>query len=232
MPGDAAYAGYAAPRSWTPLALTLGLHLLLVLAWLTSTRGGRVLDPPQRAFIFVLVQPPARPKPGPDLPPLLALPRSRVPATIHLPRPVVAAPAAAAPSPDAAPADAPQAAPAAAAAVAEALPGDLLKSSRAMAGRIDRELRKGSSPISAEPEHKWERFAEAFAAARRGGDNTLTLDSYTSPDGVIIYRRTIGGKSHCYRTGSVGGLVTGFGNADLHGAGIMECPAGVSWTRY
>ena len=54
---------------------------------------------------------------------------------------------------------------------------------------------------------------------------------YTSPDGVIIYRKTIGGRSSCYRTGSVGGLVTGFGNADLHGASIMECPRGLSWTR-
>lgn len=227
---DLAYATYAAPRSWTPLALTLGLHLLLVLAWLTSTHGGRALDPPQRAFTFVLLQPPAPLKPAPDPLPRLPLPRSRLPASMQTSTPVVTAPAAAAPSPDAAPASAPQAAPAPAA--AKALPGDLLKSSRAMAGRVDRELRNGASPISAEPERKWERFAEAFAAARTGSDNNVTLDSYTSPDGVIIYRRTTGGKARCYRSGSVGGLVTGFGNADLHGASIMACPAGASWTRH
>jgi len=230
VPGHAAYAAYPAPRSWTPLALTLGLHLLLVLAWLTGARGGRLPESPQRAFTFVLVQPPARPKPAPDLPPRLPLPRSRVPASIHTPTPVAATPAVAAASPDAAPASAPRADPAPVA--AEALPGDLLKSSRAMAGRIDRELRNGASPISAEPERKWERFAEAFAAARISGDRTVTLDSYTSPDGVIIYRTTVGGKSSCYRSGSVGGLVTGFGNADLHGASIMECPRGLSWTRH
>ena len=234
VPGYAAYTAYAAPRSWTPLALTLGLHLLLVLAWLTGARGGRVPEAPQRAFTFVLVQPPARPRPAPDLPPPLPpplpLPRSRLPASISIPTPVMAAPAVAASSPDADPASAPQSAPAPAA--AEALPGDLLKSSRAMAGRIDRELRNGASPISAEPERKWERFAEAFAAARTSGGNTVTLDSYTSPDGVIIYRRTIGGTAHCYRTGSVGGLVTGFGNADLHGASVMDCPRGLSWTRH
>ena len=222
------YVAYTASRPWTPLVLTLGLHLLLVLAWLTSTRGGRVPDPPQRALTFVLVQPPARPEPAPDLPPPSALPRSRGPATIHLPRPVVAGPTA--PAPPLEPASEPQADPAASA--TEALPGDLLKSSRAMAGRIDRELRNGASPISAEPERKWERFAEAFAAARISGDHTVTLDSYTSPDGVIIYRTTVGGKSSCYRTGSVGGLVTGFGNADLHGASIMACPSGLSWTRH
>ena len=230
VPGYAAYAAYPAPRSWTPLALTLGLHLLLVLAWLTGARGDRVLEPPPRAFTFVLVQPPARPKPAPNLPPPLRpplpLPRSRLPASIHLPTPAAAS------SPDAEPepASAPQADPAPAA--PEALPGELLKSSRAMAGRIDRELRNGSSPISAEPERKWERFAEAFAAARTSSDRSVTLDSYTSPDGVIIYRRTTADKARCYRSGSVGGLVTGFGNADLHGASIMDCPSGLSWTRH
>ena len=225
---------YAAPRRWTPLALTLGLHLLLVLGWLTGARGDRVPEPPQRAFTLVLVQPPARSRPAPELPPPLPPPLplrpGRLPAGIHSPLPVAAAPAVAASPADAAPASAPRAEPAPAA--AEALPGDLLKSSRAMAGRIDRELRHGASPISAEPERKWERFAEAFAAARKDGGNTVTLDSYTSPDGVIIYRRTTGGKARCYRTGSVGGLVTGFGNADLHGASIMECPSGLGWTRH
>ena len=220
------YAAHAAPRPWTPIALTLGLHLLLVLAWLAGARGPRVPEAPQRAFTFVLVQPQARPRPAPYLRPPLPLPRSRLPASIHLPTPAAAS------SPDAEPepASAPQADPAPAA--PEALPGELLKSSRAMAGRIDRELRNGSSPISAEPERKWERFAEAFAAARTSSDRSVTLDSYTSPDGVIIYRRTTAGKARCYRSGSVGGLVTGFGNADLHGASIMDCPSGLSWTRH
>jgi hypothetical protein len=213
-----------APRPWAPLALTLGLHLLLVLAWLMGARGGAAPEAPQRASTLVLVQPLSGPKPAPE-PPRLPLPRSRLPASIQPPTPVAAAPGSA---PE--PASAPPADPAPAA--AEALPGDLLKSSRAMAGRIDRELRKGASPISAEPERKWERFAEAFAAARTSADRSVTLDSYTSPDGVIIYRTTIGGRSRCYRSGSVGGLVTGFGNADLHGASIMDCPRGLSWTRY
>ena len=225
VPGHAAYT---ASRPWTPLVLTLGLHLLLVLAWLTSTRGGRLPDPPQRAFTFVLVQPPARPEPAPDLPPPSALPRSRGPATIHLPRPVVAGPTA--PAPPQAPASEPQADPAPS--TAEALPGDLLKSSRAMAGRIDRELRNGASPISAEPERKWERFAQAFAEARTSRSYSMTLESYTDADGTVVYRKTIGGRTSCYRSGSVGGLVTGFGNADGRGAGYTPCPTGVSWTRH
>jgi hypothetical protein len=112
------------------------------------------------------------------------------------------------------------------------LPGDLLATSKAMAGRVDRELRKGASPITAEPERKWERFAEAFAAARKGGSGTVTLDSYTGPDGVIVYRKTVGSRVSCYRSGGVGGLVTGFGAADGHGAGNTTCPSGVRWTRH
>jgi hypothetical protein len=218
---------YAAPRPWTPLALTLGLHLLLVLAWLSGARGDRVREAPQRAFTFVLVQPPARPKPARDLPPPLPLPRSRLPATIHIPRPAVAAPAAA-PSPDPEPAGEPQSG----TATGAAPPGDLLNTSRAMAGRVDRELRKGSSPITAEPERKWERFAQAFADARTSKDYSMTLESYTDADGTVIYRKTIAGRKSCYRSGSVGGLVTGFGNADGRGAGNTPCPTGVSWTRH
>jgi hypothetical protein len=73
---------------------------------------------------------------------------------------------------------------------AAALPGDLLASSKAMAGWVDRELRKGIPPIMAEPERKWERCAKAFADARKGAANTVTLDSYTAPDGVVLYRKT------------------------------------------
>ena len=217
---------FVAPRPWTPLALTLALHLLLVLAWLMGARGGAAPEAPARASTLVLVRPLAARPPAPRPPPRLALPRSRPPAIIGRPATPAAMASASTPEPASAPSEEP------AAAAPDALPGDLLKSSRAMAGRIDRELRKGASPISAEPERKWERFAEAFAAARKGGDNTVTRDRYTSPDGVVIYRTTIGGRSRCYRSGSVGGMVTGFGNADLHGASIMDCPKGLSWTRY
>jgi hypothetical protein len=101
-----------------------------------------------------------------------------------------------------------------------------------MAGPVDRLLRNGASPISAEPERKWERFAEAFAAARRGAGSGATLASYTAPDGTIIYRRTVAGRSSCYRSGSVGGLATGFGVADGRGAGNTSCPTGVRWSRH
>jgi hypothetical protein len=149
---------------------------------------------------------------------------------VVIPAPAAQAPDASPPSSDPAPASAPQ--DTASAALPAALPGELLASSKAMAGRVDRELRKGASVITAEPDRKWERFAEAFAAARTGGSNTVTLDSYTGPDGVIVYRKTVGDRVSCYRSGSVGGLATGFGVADGHGAGKTTCPTGVSWTRH
>jgi hypothetical protein len=231
-------------RPWTPLALTLALHLLLVLAWLGGARGdpahrlaNKLPDAPPRASVFVPVRPPPLPRsePEPEPKPAVAQPtlrRLHPPPPPAVPRPMPAAipdatpdatpaatpaPAIAAPSPDARMGIGPQAGP------APALPGEPLASSKAMAGRVDRELRKGAPPIMAEPERKWERFAEAFAAA---------LDSYTAPDGVIVYRKTVGGRVSCYRSGSVGGLVNPFfGSADGHGAGNTSCPSGVSWTR-
>lgn len=224
-------------RPWTPLALTLGLHLLLVLAWFgagqADMRGGLRREPPPRVSVFVPVQPlsPPRPQALPDTPPSprqLRRPARTAPAP---PAPDVPSITVQAPVPAPAPVDADTAAvpqePA-----STALPGDLLTTSKAMAGRIDRALRKGASPITAEPERKWERFAEAVAGARTGATRVVTLDSYTSPDGVIIYRKTVGNRVACYRSGSVGGLVTGFGSADGQGAGSTDCPSGVRWTRH
>jgi hypothetical protein len=226
-------------RPWTPLALTLGLHLLLVLAWLGGARGDLRREPPPRVSVFVPVQPLSPPRrlvpeeaPAPERvrPPVLAAPALP---SVGLSDIAVQAPAPPQ-SPDAGLANPPQE-PAhnqAEQEGARSSPGDLLASSKAMAGRVDRELRKGASPITAEPERKWERFAEAFAAARAGAERTVTLDSYTSPDGVVTYRKTVGDRVACYRSGSVGGLVTGFGSADGQGAGSTNCPSGVRWTRH
>ena len=223
--------GLAASRSWTPLALTLGLHLLLVLAWLTGAHKPAP-EPAPRASTLVLVRPLERPRPAPAVaPPPLPVLRTRQPAAFAAPLPAPAIPSTAPASSDPEPASAAQPEAAPGQAQPGEIPGELLARSKAMAGRIDRELRNGASPITAEPERKWERFAEAFAAARKNASDTVTLESYSAPDGVVIYRKTAGGKARCYRSGSVGGLVTGFGNADGHGAGSTTCPSGVSWTR-
>ena len=238
--GTGGGAPYGTARPWTPLALTLGLHLLLVLAWLGGARGELRREPPQRVSVFVPVQTPSpgrqavpakAPAPERARPPLPAAPALP---SIVLPDITLQARAAPAQSADADPAT-PAQEPAQNQTQQEGarpLPGDLLASSKAMAGRVDRELRKGASPITAEPERKWERFADAVAGARAGAARTVALDSYTSPDGVIIYRKTVGDRVACYRSGSVGGLVTGFGAADGQGAGSTPCPSGVRWTRH
>lgn len=210
-------------RPLGPLALTLGLHLLLVLAWFKGAAPGVEREAAGRVSTFVLVQPPPadRPKPVADVPP--PRPRVRLPGRAAAPSP--------APESAADPVSEPvETAPAGEApAVAAALPGDLLANSKRMAGSVDRALRNGSSPITAEPERKWERFASALAAAYTGGSRDTLLESYTAGDGVVIYRKTVGNRVACYRSGSVGGL----GPADGQSAGKMwSCPAGVSWTRH
>ncbi|MGJ9419569.1 hypothetical protein ACHAC9_17675 [Massilia sp. CMS3.1] len=217
--------GYGGSRPWTPLVLTLGLHLLLVLAWWTSARPAAP-EPAPRASTLVLVQALPWPAPQPAAPAPPSRARARQPAVFVAPLPEPATPSSTPPPADPEPAGESQPD-----ARGSPLPGDLLANSIAMAGQVDRDLRKGSSPITAEPERKWERFAEAFAAARASRPPGLTLESYTAPDGVTIYRKTVAGRPRCYRSGSVGGLVTGFGNADGHGAGRTTCPTNVSWTR-
>lgn len=211
-------------RPLAPLALTLGLHLLLVLAWRKGAAPGLQRELAEQVSTFVPVQPPpaSRPKPAARAP--APRPRARQPVAVPVQAPEPVAPAASEPV-DAAPLpDAPPAPP-------QALPGDLLASSKRMAGAVDRALRNGSSPgsgpIAAEPERKWERFAAAFTAARTSVYRDTILESHTAADGVTIGRKTVGDRVACYRSGSVGGL----GPADGHSAGNIRCPAGASWTR-
>ena len=219
--------------SWTPLALTLGLHLLLVMAWLLRP-GAQVAPADEHATQLVMVAPVARPVlPSPPVSPHV------------LPQPVrQTAPrrmAQVAPPPQAAPSDALPAAPdertdseavhtdaaPAAAVAAAAAPGDLLARSRALAARIARELPKGDNPLTAEPETRWAHFNDTVAGARRTGSMAGSVDSHTAADGVIVYRKTVGSRVRCYRSGGVGGL----NPSDGQTAGSVPCPTGVRWTR-
>ena len=209
--------------SWTPLVLTLGLHLLLVLAWLL--RPGVQPGPQpsaERATLLVTVKPPAGAFP--------AAPRAlREPVRKPAQRPV--ARVLPAPEPAAAvvtDAESPQREPVQAEIAAPiASVGDLLARSRALAGRISRELPPGDSAMTAEPAGKWERFGTQVADARKTGSMAGTLDSHVSADGVIVYRKIVGSRVRCYRSGSVGGI----NPSDGQTAGNIPCPTGVRWTR-
>jgi hypothetical protein len=76
----------------------------------------------------------------------------------------------------------------------------------------------------------------AALPSRVAAGGAVTLDSHTAGDGVIIYRKTVGGRVRCHASGSVRGIVSGIpgsaGRADSRTAGPVSCPTGVSWRRH
>jgi len=231
-------AGVLTPRrtpGW-PLALTLGLHLLLGWWWLQAT-GLRVLPadlPAPREFIVVAVLTPA-PSRSSAAPAAAASPRPRaaqaVPARAAPPAPPVALqPITPAPADTAPPAATSEPA-------AEAFPtppgsaqdttatGDdsLASRGKRTAGAVDHELRKGKLAPLDPGDNKWQRFAQAVGDARVDTSRTLTSESYTAPDGVVVYRFRQGGRTWC-RTG--GGIRPSPFGAQAGGAALFDKAGG------
>jgi hypothetical protein len=99
--------------------------------------------------------------------------------------------------------------------------------SKRQAGRIDRELRNGKSGV---PDTPMGRFRRGLERAHVERSKSVHEDSYTAPDGVIIYRKRIGNATVCRRSGNVSPLGMGkvlFGSE----AGDVECPRGVTWKQ-
>lgn len=217
-----------------PLLATLGLHLLLAWSW-------RIAYPPapapdagsERVFTLIPVAPPApvEPQVRPLLPrpPLSRTPRARSDSA-----------SAAAVTP---PADAP-------ASVidpfaitlpdAPSQPASDTVASRARreAGIIDRELRRGKSGVPEVADTPMGRFRAGLEGAYRDSSRGVTSDSYTAPDGQVIYRFRLGGKVWCRTGGSVGPMIGGAegGGAtmfDKQGgggtAGAIRCPSHGEW---
>jgi hypothetical protein len=102
--------------------------------------------------------------------------------------------------------------------------------SKRQAGRIDRELRNGKSGVPDEPDTPMGRFRRGLERAHVERSKSVHEDSYTAPDGVIIYRKRIGNATICRRSGNVSPLGMGkvlFGSE----AGDVECPRGVTWKQ-
>ena len=241
-PGDAAF-----PRrvpGW-PLVATLGLHLLLAWSW-------RIAHPPaqdalgERVFNLIPVAPPALELPSARRETAPVRPkatRTRGPALPALPdavretEPLVPPAAAPAPATDPFAITAP-AAPAAPAASGEAPLDAMVGRARRDAGVIDRELRKGKSGVPAVADTPWGRFTRTLEAAHIDRSRTVVSESYTAPDGEVIYRFRKGGKVLCRITG---GVKPGIGNAigtsafDVRGgngtAGLIDCPSNATWKR-
>ena len=249
-------AGVLTPRrtpGW-PLALTLGLHLLLGWWWLQAT-GVRVLPatvsaPREFIVVAVLAPAPSRSSAAPSAPAAAASPQPR-PAQAPAARPVPAI-SPAAPQPiTPAPADtAPPAAtsepaaepfPTPSGSAQDTIPtGDdsLASRGKRTAGAVDHELRKGKLAPLDPGDSKWQRFAQAVSDARVDNSRTLISESYTAPDGVIVYRFRLGGRTWCRTGGGIWPSPFGAqaGGAELFDkaggggfAGTVRCPTRVEF---
>jgi hypothetical protein len=105
------------------------------------------------------------------------------------------------------------------------------------AGRIDHELRQGKPGVPDEADTPWARFRRGLDAAHVDRTLAWQSDTYTSPDGVVIYRFRQGNRVRCRRSGGVGMPLRGFpegGSATMASAGSAaetDCPKGVAWNR-
>jgi hypothetical protein len=105
------------------------------------------------------------------------------------------------------------------------------------AGRIDRELRKGKPGVPTEADTPAARFQRGVEAAYIDRTLTWQSDTYTSPDGVVIYRFRQGNRVRCRRAGGVGMPLAGMPGtgsitaASAGAAGDTACPKGVVWNQ-
>jgi hypothetical protein len=232
----------ALPRrtpSWGLLA-TVGLHLLLAASW-RGTHPPAADTREERVFELLPLPLPA---------PVRAAPRAETaPARAAPARPARSAPAARmAPEAQAitVPADAPQ--PAADPAPMPPEPAPAAPPQETMAARarrdavaIDRDLRKGKSSVPEEPDTRWARFVGGLEDAHKDSSRSVRTETYTAPDGQIIYRFRRGGRYYCRTSGFVrpriGGAAEGGGQVLFDsaggegGAGQVRCPSQVSWKR-
>lgn len=216
-----------------PLLATLGVHLLLAWSW-------RIAHPPardvrgERVFDLIPVPPPVRPKPLPARPttPPRALALTPPENTDRRPEPIT-------PPPEAPPVVDPFAMTAPSAPQESALEA-MVGRARRDALAIDREMRKGKPGVPDVADTPLGRLNSALEAAHKDSSRGLSSESYTAPDGQVIYRFRLGGKTWCRTGGSVGpriGGAEGGGatNFDVAGgggrAGTIRCPSHGDWKR-
>ena len=236
-----------------PLAATLGAHLLLAWWWLQARPPLPQVLPGLREFVVVPVftapVPPAAPAPPPSAPaasrttpPRAAEPKPRSAPAAAAPEAVFTAPAEAPASSSPTTSSEPAADPFAAPSSATTSSGESI-AARAMreAGAVERGLRDGKTAKLQPGDTASRRFTSALENAHKDTSRTLSSESYTTPDGVTIYRFRRGNRVYC-RTGGhvrpgIGNLAEGGGivNFDRLGgagaAGLIECPAQAAFKR-
>jgi hypothetical protein len=249
MNHGAGAAGFPS-RNRAALALIFGMHILVLFAWMRQ-RPVRLPEAPHVVTFLLRPAPPrqpqafeparaAAPSARPALPPTYDIfggPPG--PVATRAPAPPAEAPPAAQPT---APASPSATVPGLDEAVAPTTVQDAIREqqqaeggfgvgvSKRQAGRIDRELRKGKSGVPDEPDTPMGRFRRGLEAAHIDRSKTVIEDSYTAPDGVVIYRRRIGKMEICRRSGSVSPL--GMRSMVMgNEAGDVPCPRGVPWKQ-
>ena len=241
------------PRNRAALALIFGMHILALFGWMRQ-RPAPFPDTPRVVSILLRPSlPHARPKPAEPVEPGYPRPRSR-----HLP-PVVdffGGPSVPAPAPAKAEASAPAVTPASPVPASslpspsqleearapmsvqdaireqkEAEGGFGLGLSKRQAGRIDRALRNGRSGVPDEPDTPMGRFRRGLEAAHVDRSMSAHVDTYTSPDGTVYYRKRIGNMVVCRRSGNIAPL--GMKGMEMAGemADKIRCPSGVAWSK-
>jgi hypothetical protein len=243
-------AGFSS-RNRAALALIFGMHMLTLFAWIQQ-RPARLPEVPHVvSFLLRPSMPPPTPRsstPAAPPEPVYPSPRKPLPPTHDVfgdraapapaksappepaTTPVTPVPAASAAAPGLEDTRAPTTVQEAISEQKQADGGFGLGLSRRQAGRIDRELRKGKSGVPDEPDTPMGRFRRGLEAAHIDRSTAVQEDSYTSPDGTVIYRKRIGKMVICRRSGNISPL--GMSRMIMGGeAGDVPCPRGVDWQK-
>ncbi|MDL2353863.1 MAG: hypothetical protein QFF03_01265 [Pseudomonadota bacterium] len=212
-------------RHSLPLALTIVVHLLLILCVRLARPPALAAVPVTHSVMLVKLAPlplPRRAFPIARRAPPLPAPARRPPVRVAVKAPQDA-PAAAAP---AAPAEPP------AGAARQDSAAGMLAQARRDVGKIDRDLRAAAPPVPLlQADSAQQRFGHAMAAAFIDRSNTMVVDRYQSGDGVSIERITRGGGSKCYMSGVVN-FVPGILHDSSRAQSVSCPPPGSGWTRH
>lgn len=95
------------------------------------------------------------------------------------------------------------------------------------ASRVARTIAREMPNMPSGADTPWTRFGRDVDAAHF--EAGVWQDSYTAPDGTIIYRKHVGGRTICRMSGNVGpenGVIKG-----INDAGSIACPARAQWKR-
>lgn len=101
---------------------------------------------------------------------------------------------------------------------------------RRQARHISGEVNKGESGVLTAASSPWARLGHELNAAHVEPITGVQQDSYTASDGTIIYRKRVGNRTFCRRSGSVGGGGI-FDNGGKESAGWISCPSQAEWKR-